>query len=49
MLFVYVPEFVILFWFLTWFYRKTGRIYLGALMISALVTWWMTAGSILIK
>ena len=49
MLFVYVPEFIILFWFLTWFYRKTGRIYLGALMISVLVTWWMTAGSILIK
>jgi len=48
MLFVYVPEFIILFWFLTWFYRKTGRIYLGALMISVLVTWWMTAGSIMI-
>jgi hypothetical protein len=49
MLFVYVPEFIILYWFLTWFYRKTGRIYLGALMVSVLVTWWMTAGSILIK
>ena len=48
MLFVYVPEFIILFWFLVWFYRKTGRIYLGALMISVLVTWWMTAGSIII-
>jgi len=49
MLFVYVPQFIILFWFLVWFYRKTGRIYLGALMISVLVTWWLTAGSILIQ
>lgn len=49
MLFVYVPQFIILFWFLVWFYRKTGRIYLGALMISVLVMWWMTAGSLLIQ
>jgi pimeloyl-ACP methyl ester carboxylesterase len=46
MLFVYVPEFLILFWFLIWFYRKTGKIYLGAMMISILVTWFLTAGSI---
>jgi hypothetical protein len=46
MLFVYIPEFIILFWFMTWFYRRTGKIYLGALMISSLVTWFLTAGSI---
>jgi len=46
MLFVYIPEFMILFWFLIWFYRKTGKIYLGALMISALATWFLAAGSI---
>lgn len=49
MLLVYIPQFIVLFWFLVWFYRKTGRIYLGALMVSILVTWFMTAGSILIK
>ncbi len=36
MLFVYVPEFIILFWFHTWFFRRTGKIYLGALMIAIL-------------
>jgi pimeloyl-ACP methyl ester carboxylesterase len=46
MLFVYIPEFIILFWFLTWFYRKTGKIYLGALMVASIATWFMTAGSI---
>ncbi len=46
MLFVYIPEFIILFWFLTWFYRKTGKIYLGALVISSLAIWFLTAGSI---
>ncbi|MCJ7696489.1 MAG: alpha/beta fold hydrolase, partial [Anaerolineaceae bacterium] len=29
MLLVYIPQFIIFFWFLVWFYRKTGRIYLG--------------------
>ncbi len=46
MLFVYIPEFIILFWFLTWFYRRTGRIYLGALMISSIAIWFLAAGSI---
>jgi pimeloyl-ACP methyl ester carboxylesterase len=48
MLFVYIPEFIILFWFLTWFYRRTGKIYLGALMISSIAIWFLAAGSILI-
>ena len=46
MLFVYVPEFIILFWFHTWFFRKTGKIYLGAIMIASIATWFMTAGTI---
>jgi pimeloyl-ACP methyl ester carboxylesterase len=46
MLFVYIPEFIILFWFLTWFFRRTGKIYLGALMISGLAIWFLAAGSI---
>jgi hypothetical protein len=33
----------------TWFYRKTGRIYLGALMVSALAMWFLTAGTIIAK
>jgi pimeloyl-ACP methyl ester carboxylesterase len=46
MLFVYIPEFIILFWFHTWFYRRTGKIYLGALVIASVATWFLTAGSI---
>ncbi|OGO22700.1 MAG: hypothetical protein A2Y54_01590 [Chloroflexi bacterium RBG_16_51_16] len=47
MLFVYIPEFIILFFFLTWFYRRTGRIYLGALMISSIAIWFLAAGSVI--
>lgn len=49
MLFVYIPEFIILFWFLTWFFRRTGRIYLGALVIASIATWFLAAGSVLIR
>jgi hypothetical protein len=48
MLFVYIPEFIILFWFLTWFFRRTGRVYLGALVIASIATWFLAAGSVLI-
>jgi hypothetical protein len=44
---VYIPEFIILFWMHTWFYRRTGRIYLGALVIAVLITWFMTAGTVI--
>jgi pimeloyl-ACP methyl ester carboxylesterase len=47
MLWVYIPEFIILFFFHTWFYRRTGRIYLGALVTSSLITWFVAAGSVL--
>lgn len=46
MLQVYIPEFMILLWLHTWFYRRTGRIYLGALMVSAMMIWFLAAGSI---
>jgi hypothetical protein len=49
MLFVYLPEFAILLFMLTWFFRRTGRVYLGALMISSLAMWFMAAGSIISK
>jgi pimeloyl-ACP methyl ester carboxylesterase len=47
MLFAYIPEFVILFFFHTWFYRRTGRIYLGALVTSILAVWFLAAGSVI--
>ncbi len=45
MLFVYVPEFFVLFFFLTWFFRRTGKVYLGALVIAALAIWFQVAGT----
>jgi hypothetical protein len=47
MLWVYIPEFVVLLFMLTWFYRRTGRAYLGALMISILATWFLAAGTVI--
>jgi len=46
MLQVYIPEFMILLWLLVWFYRRTGKIFLGAIMFSALMIWFLAAGSI---
>ena len=46
MLQVYIPEFAILLLIHTWFYRRTCRIYLGALIVSALMMWFLTAGTI---
>jgi len=45
LLFVYLPEFAVLLFFLTWFYRRTGKVYLGALVIASLAVWWMVAGT----
>ena len=47
LLFVYIPEFILLIFFLTWFYRKTGKIYLGAFVIASLAIWFLTAGTAL--
>jgi pimeloyl-ACP methyl ester carboxylesterase len=49
MLFVYIPEFLVLYFWLTWFYRRTGRIYLGALVIASVAMWFLTAGTIVLK
>ena len=46
MLQVYIPEFMILLWMHVWFYRRTGKIYLGALMVASLMIWFLAAGSI---
>ena len=45
LLFVYLPEFAVLLFLLTWFYRQTGKVYLGALVIASLAVWWMVAGT----
>jgi len=47
MLQVYIPEFAVLLFLHVWFYRRTGRIYLGALMIAGLMMWFLAAGSII--
>lgn len=47
MLQVYIPEFLILLWLHVWFFRRTGKIYLGALMVSALMIWFLAAGSVI--
>lgn len=31
--------------FLTWFYPRTGRVYLGALVIASLAIWFLAAGT----
>jgi hypothetical protein len=49
MLFVYIPEFLVLYFWLTWFYRRTGRIYLGALVVAGVAMWFLTAGTIVLK
>lgn len=47
MLNVYIPLFAFLLFMLTWFFRRTGRVYLGALMISILPMWFLAAGSVI--
>jgi hypothetical protein len=49
MLFDYIPLFAILMFMLTWFYRRTGRVYLGALVVAAIATWFTAAGSVLAR
>lgn len=47
MLLVFLPAFAVLLLLLTWFFRRTGRIYLGALVISSLAIWFTAAGSVI--
>lgn len=49
MVFVFVPEFAILLFLTTWFFRRTGRVYLGALMASSLAVWFTVAGSLMVR
>ena len=46
MLQVYIPEFMVLLFLHVWFYRRTGRIYLGALVVSSLMIWFLAAGTV---
>ncbi len=46
-LFGYIPLFIVMIWFLTWFFRKTGKIYLGSLLVASITIWFLTAGSII--
>ncbi len=46
MLFVFIPQFVFTLFIQTWLYRKTGRIYLGALIMAILQVWFMAAGNV---
>jgi uncharacterized protein len=46
MLQVYIPEFLILLWLHTWFYRRTGKIFLGAIIVASLMIWFLAAGSV---
>ena len=47
MLFIFIPEFFFLLFLSTWFYRRTGRVYLGALMAAALAMWFTVAGTVI--
>jgi hypothetical protein len=40
-----VPQFAILFFYSTWFYRKSGTVYVGSFVLSILATWVVTGGS----
>jgi uncharacterized protein len=44
-----IPFFIILLYFLTWFFRKTGRIYLGATFVALIVTWVWAVGNNILK
>lgn len=44
----HVPQFLPLLFLLTWFYRRTGKIYLGSLMVAAISVWFLAAGSVIV-
>lgn len=47
MTFIIIPQFIPLLFLLTWFYRKTGKVYLGALVIASIAIWFTAAGSVI--
>ena len=42
-IFQYIPIFAIVGWVTTYFYRKTGHIYVGAFVNTMLITWMVVA------
>jgi hypothetical protein len=44
---IFIPEFLPLLFIMTWAYRRTGKIYLGAMLITTITMWFMCAGSVL--
>ena len=42
-MFQYIPIFAIVGWVTTYFYRKTGHIYVGAFLNTMLITWIVVA------
>ncbi|MFX1250107.1 MAG: alpha/beta hydrolase [Promethearchaeota archaeon] len=43
-----IPQFAVIFFIMTYFYQKTGKIYLGAIMGSILTTWIMAVASAIV-
>lgn len=43
---IYIPEFMVLLLLATWYFRRTGRVYLGSLMAASLAAWFTAAGSV---
>jgi dienelactone hydrolase len=44
-LIVIIPQFILLFFLSTYAFRKTGRVYVGSVMLALFATWAVTAGS----
>jgi len=40
-----VPQFAVFFFFSTWFYRKSGTVFVGSFVLAILATWVVTGGS----
>ncbi|MDR0503741.1 MAG: hypothetical protein LBH16_10530 [Treponema sp.] len=40
-----VPQFAVFFFFSTWFFRKSGTVYTGSLVLAILATWVVSGGS----
>lgn len=44
-LWLLIPFFTVLLWFLTWFFRRTGKIYLGSTFAALIVVWMFAVGN----
>jgi hypothetical protein len=49
MLYIVIPEFFVILYFMTHYYRKTGKIYLGAIMAASWAIWFSVAGTVISK